>query len=270
MKPDPLPLYDAHNHLQDERFDGRQPDLLAAAKAEGVEAMVVNGSSPGDWDRVLKLASLDPAVIPSLGVHPWYHHELPRDWREQLEAHLRKGRAAVGEIGLDRWKADLPYEGQEEVFLAQWHLARKLHRPASLHCLKAWGRLLELLQEHPGPECGFVLHSYGGPAEMIPAFSRLGAYFSFPGDFLQARKERQREAFRHVPLERLLVETDAPDQRLPDELNRYPLTDAEGQSINHPANLRSVYEGLAGVLDLRLEDLAGPVAQNFRTLFLAS
>ena len=80
-----------------------------------------------------------------------------------LDAHS----AAVGEIGLDRWKEGLNYEGQEDVFVTQLRIAAERNLPASIHCLKAWGRILELLQEGPVPERGFLLHSYGGPTEMV-------------------------------------------------------------------------------------------------------
>lgn len=261
-------LYDAHNHLQDERFQGRQAELLHAAAGVGVAAMVVNGSSEADWGDVARLGEIYPEVIPSFGVHPWYVHERTPQWLQTLEDLLDEyPRAAVGEIGLDRWKTDLPYDDQEEVFLAQWNLARARNRPASIHCLKCWGRLLELLQHHPAPACGFMLHSFGGPKEMINRFASLGAYFSFPGYYLHARKEGQREAFRGVPLERLLVETDAPDQNLPDELNEFPLVDQQRAKINHPANLRAVCEGLARIRGVRAVELSATIAENFARLF---
>jgi TatD DNase family protein len=112
-----------------------------------------------------------------------------------------------------------------------------------------------------------VLHSFGGPAEMVPALARLGAYFSFPGYFLHARKERQRVAFRQVPPDRLLLETDAPDQRLPAELTRFPLADLAGNPLNHPANLAAVYAGVAELLGENVESLAARVEENFLRVF---
>lgn len=263
-----MPLYDAHNHLQDERFAGAQATLLAQAASAGVARMVVNGCGEADWPDVARLAREHPAVIPSYGVHPWYHAEQSSHWFDTLEALLRADpHAAVGEIGLDRWKEDLPYDGQEDVFLAQWDLAARLNRPASIHCLKAWGRLLELVRAHPGPARGYILHSYGGPAEMITPFADLGAHFSFPGYYLHPRKERQRDTFRHVPRERLLAETDAPDQGLPDDQNAYPLRDPAGLPINHPANLAAVYAGLARLRGESVDALSVAIGENFRRLF---
>jgi TatD DNase family protein len=260
-------FYDAHNHLQDDRFGGRQDELLAACARAGVARMVVNGACESDWPQVLALARAHSVVLPSFGYHPWYLAERTPDWLERLKACLDQIPSAVGEIGLDRWKPGLPYEHQEEVFLAQLQLAAERNVPASIHCLQTWGRLRELLRDHPRPACGLVLHSYGGPAEMVPVFAKLGAYFSFPGYFLRARKARQREAFRRVPPDRLLVETDAPDQPLPDDRNAFPLAGADGKPLNHPVNLSAVYRGLAEFLGEPVESLAARIEANFQRLF---
>ena len=103
---------------------------------------------------------------------------------------------------------------------------------------------------------------------MIPPLAKLGAYFSLPGYFAHERKERQRETFRHVPPDRLLIETDAPDQLLPDDRNRHPMVDpASGKPVNHPANLRAVYDFAAELIGGPVEQLAVRVEQNFQQLF---
>ncbi len=152
--------------------------------------------------------------------------------------------------------------------MEQMQIAAERNLPVSIHCLQAWGRLLELLRSGPRPECGFVLHSFGGPQEMIDPLARLGAYFSLPGYFAHERKTRQREAFRHVPSDRLLIETDAPDQPLPTGRVKYPLpTPEEGKPLNHPANLAAVYVFAAELLGETLENLAARVETNFLRLF---
>ena len=258
-------FFDAHNHLQALRFGGQQAELLAECPEVG--RMVVNGCCEEDWPAVAALAVAHRQVLPSFGYHPWCIHERSDHWEAELNRMLDAHPAAVGEIGLDRWKEGLNYEGQEDVFVTQLRIAAERNLPASIHCLKAWGRILELLQEGPIPERGFLLHSYGGPTEMVQAFAQLGAYFSFPGYFLRAAKGRHREAFKFVPADRLLIETDAPDQRLPDALNAYPLTDSAGEPMNHPANLPVVYQGVAKILETPLVALAEQVEDNFERLF---
>jgi len=274
-------LYDAHNHLQDERFHfaalpgraalPRRPisldDLIAEAARAGVERMVVNGSCEEDWPRVLKLAQTYPQVLPSFGCHPWHLHERTPDWQRILVEFLDRVSSAVGEIGLDRWKPDLRYDGQEEAFVWQLRLAAERNLPVSIHCLQAWGRLHELLRATPRPERGFLLHSFGGPKEMVQPLAKLGAYFSVPGYLMHERKARQREAFRCVPLDRLLIETDAPDQLLPESHIRFSLSDSAGQPINHPANLAAIYEFMATAREMPLESFAQRIEENFLRLF---
>jgi TatD DNase family protein len=261
-------LYDAHNHLQDARLTPHREAVLAAMQKEGVASMVVNGSCEDDWPEVLALARECPQVIPSFGYHPWYVKERSPDWQAALVRYLDTVPSAIGEIGLDRWIKDYDLVAQEEVFGWQLRLAAERNLPASIHCLQAWGRLLELLRAGPCPRCGFLLHSFGGPSEVIAPLAELGGYFSVPGYFAHERKARQREAFRHVPPDRLLIETDAPDQLLPSERIQYPLTDpATGKAINHPANLGAVYRFVAELLDEPLEELAERVEQNYRRLF---
>ncbi len=261
--------FDAHNHLQDDRFAGRQGELVAACRQAGVARMVVNGACEADWPAVAALARQFPdLVIPSFGCHPWFIDERTPRWRETLARFLDETPGAVvGEIGLDRWKPGLDYTGQEEVFSAQLELAAERNLPASLHCLQAWGRLHELLRAGPCPRRGVLLHSYGGPAELVAPLAGLGAFFGFPGYFLHKRKLRQRDVFRQVPPDRLLLETDAPDQLLPDAANGFPLAAANGAPLNHPANLGGVYHGLAAFLGEPVPALAARVEANFTRLF---
>jgi len=290
-------LYDAHNHLQDERFGGRQSELLAACAQLGVVAMVVNGSRKEDWPQVLTLTrraavaaaaggTVGLRIIPSFGYHPWYIHERTADWLKTLTHFLDEVPSAVGEIGLDRWKPGLSYDGQEEVFIAQLRLAAERNLPVSIHCLQAWGRMLEILETEPRPTRGFLLHSYGGSKEMVMPFAELGAYFSLPGYYAHAQKAQKRETFQHVPAERLLIETDAPDQRMPETLTpegegwreetrsfcqdakTYPLIDsATGRALNHPGNLAAVYAFAAELRGVAGEALTAQVEENFLRLF---
>lgn len=265
-----MTFYDAHNHLQDDRFAGRQAELVAASRAAGVARMVVNGSCETDWPQVAALAREFPElIVPSFGYHPWYVGERTPRWRETLVELLdQTPGAVVGEIGLDRWKPGLAYEGQEQAFLAQLRLAAERNLAASIHCLQTWGRLLELLRGSPRPARGFLLHSYGGPVEMVAPLAKLGAHFSFPGYFMHERKARQRETFKFVPADRLLIETDAPDQLLPDAVNANPLADpGNGKPLNHPANLPAVYQFVADLRGVPLAELAAQVEENFRRLF---
>jgi TatD DNase family protein len=260
-------LYDAHNHLQDERLRPHLERLIPECAGQGIARMVVNGSCEEDWPEVLALAREHPRILPSFGYHPWYVKERTDHWRENLARYLDEVPSGIGEIGLDRWIKDYDLPAQEEVFVWQLHLAAERNLPVSIHCLQAWGRLHDLLRKHSRPGCGFLLHSYGGPREMIRPLAELGAYFSLPGYFAHDRKERQRETFRHIPEDRLLIETDAPDQLLPEDRTDFPLQDQAGKPINHPANLAAVYRFAAELRQQSFEELAARVETNFKALF---
>jgi TatD DNase family protein len=261
-------LYDAHNHLHDLRLAPHRETILPELTRIGLARAVVNGTREQDWEAVATLASAYSFVIPSFGLHPWHVASRSPDWLGRLRGLLvAHPDAGVGEIGLDRWIAGHNLAVQSEICVGQLALAAELNRPATLHCIRAWGPFWDLIRSHPLPACGFLLHAYGGSEEMVTGFVELGAYFSFSPSFLHERKASQRDVFRHLPAERILVETDAPDLRPPDERNARPLSDEGGEPINHPANIDLAYAGLAELRGIGSEDLARQVAHNFKRLF---
>ena len=263
------PLYDAHNHLQDPRLAPHLDRILPALRSAGVARCVVNGTSAADWPRVAELAHREPHLIqPSFGLHPWQVPSRRKDWLAVLKEHLAAfPHPALGECGLDRWIENHDLDDQRDVFLAHLELATGRNLPLSIHCLRAWGPLLDCLRKHPLPERGFLLHSYGGSTELVPELVELGAYFSFSGAFLDPRKSKVREAFRAVPLERILIETDAPDMLPPPEGRPLDLLDPDGRPLNHPANLPAIADGLAADLQLSPATLRQRVEGNYHAFF---
>jgi TatD DNase family protein len=261
-------LYDAHNHLQDERLDPWRDQIIATMPQTGIAEMIVNGSCEGDWPQVAALTHNHAWIRPAFGLHPWYVKERSANWLDALRSHLEAHpRAVVGEIGLDRWIENPDIDAQLDCFRAQLALAVEFDRPATIHCLRAWGLLEETLRACTLPRRGFLLHSYGGPAEMITRFVEMGARFSLSPYFGHPRKTAQLAVFKQVPLDRLLAESDAPDMWPPDELNPHPLKSADGGSLNHPANLSVSYELLAKVHGLPVTGMQAVIAANYAALF---
>lgn len=254
---------DAHNHLQDPRLGDAAP-VIAAMRAAGVEHCVVNATREEDWSEVETLFLTHPQfVIPAFGIHPWHAHTATGGWQDRLAGLLEKHpQASVGEVGLDQWVSAPSLEIQRPVFIDQLRLAREMERPVTIHCLKAWGALFEAFAEAPPPPA-FLMHSFGGSIETARRLLPLGAYFSFSGYFLHQRKAAVLEVFRRLPLDRILLETDAPDMLPPDEFVRHPLP----ESVNHPANLAAIGEALATALGMRPEKLAELTRENARRCF---
>lgn len=259
-----MPLLDAHVHLQDLELAPCLADVLARARAAGVTRMICNGTRESDWDAVARLAEAHPGIFPCFGLHPWHVAHRSADWLARLRTHLEQRPSAVGEIGLDRWIEPCDEAAQAEVFRAQLALAHELDRPAMIHCLRAWPWLMEILRGSHLPARGMLLHAFGGPLELIGPLAHLGAWFSFAGDVLDETRARKREALRHVPLDRLLIETDTPDMLPPPAARARELPGTRRKFLNEPANLPLILEGLAGILEMSPASLEDLLAANSR------
>lgn len=270
------PLFDAHCHWHDERLAPHRQTIEAELARLPLERAVVNGTHPEDWEAVASLAENDERVIPAFGLHPWWVNDAPGDWIVRLKDCLQRfPRAGLGEVGLDRWVEGHDLPRQQEALRAQLELAAAENRFISLHCLQAWGPMLDALRDGPLPERGFHLHGYGGSPEMVREFADLGGYFSFSAYIMHERKARQREALVAVPEERLLIETDAPDMLPPGDWQdtklpgKVAFTHApQGEPAHHPGNITAAYRAVARVRACPEMALRTLVEKNFRRFFL--
>ena len=194
--------YDAHMHLQEPELAAFRGQIASDWSRLGLVKAVVNGTSEADWAAVGKLAAGDSRILPNYGLHPWYVDARSDDWYEDLESRLGAEHSAIGEIGIDRGVPGRDDAIQEQVFLRQLDLGYRLDRAVTVHCVRAWGRLEALLKAKkdrlPGP--GFLLHAFGGSAEMVPGFADLGAYFSFSSYAAHERAENVGRPWPPFPL----------------------------------------------------------------------
>lgn len=204
----------------------------------GISGCVVNATRESDWEVVREIARKFPEFVrPAYGVHPWFADTVEVDWEERLRKLLSEdARASVGEIGIDGWVDSPEMDVQREVFSKQVAIAVELDRVMTVHCLKAWDELFELIDETDAWPEKFLMHSFGGSIEIAERLIKHGAWFSFSGYFLQTRKRKSLEVFKRLPIERILLETDAPEMAPPQELMNFPL---DGE-YNHPANLGTI------------------------------
>ena len=188
---------DVHNHLHDARLGSPGP-VVAAMRTAGIARCVVNATRENDWPAVATLALTDAELlVPAFAIHPWHAHTAADGWPERLAGLLAKHpRAGIGEGGLDKWIATPSLEIQQPVFREHLRLAREMNRPVTIHCLKAWGVLIDMLSELPPPR--FLLHSFGGSLETARRLIPLGAWFSISGHFLHPRKAAALEVFRRT------------------------------------------------------------------------
>jgi TatD DNase family protein len=252
-----MKLFDAHNHIQDARLFPDLGNVMERAASVGVVKMGVKGCCEADWPKVIQIMETYDGIYPSFGLHPWFIAERTGTWQQTLENLLVKySHAAVGEIGIDHAIEERDDADQEEVFFQQLEAARKLERPVTIHCRRAWGRLIELLDRFGEVPNGMLIHCFGGSAEIATELVKRGAYISFSGSITRPNARKAGPAIRAVPVDRILIETDAPDI-LP--------TTAEGP-LNEPANVRFVLEKAAefrGVSEAALAELTFANAERF-------
>lgn len=243
-------VWDSHCHLDEPVYDRDRGAVLERAAAAGVTGALVPGIGPSTWDRTVACCAAWPGLDLALGIHPLL---LADEGPARVEAGLASlrdrlrdsGAVAVGECGLDKPAArggpDL--DDQARVLRRHLEVAAELDLPVVLHCFKAHGRMLDELRAH-GPLRG-VMHSWSGPAELVPAFVALGLHISFAGALTWPKARRGPASALVVPADRLLVESDGPDQLARAEGPLAAALHAAGR--NEPAGAALVAAALEGL-----------------------
>jgi TatD DNase family protein len=263
----PGALIDAHNHLQDQRFGDDLTGVLASMRDENIVHNIVNGTCEQDWPKVDSLHKAHPEQIsPAFGLHPWKTGARSKEWQEKLRHFLLENpQASIGECGLDLWMRDADINDQIEVLKVHMQLSREFERPLTIHCLKAWPQFIELLESSP-PLPNFLLHAFNGPREHVASLCRQGAHFSFSGYFLHPRKQQTMLTFRHIPHDRLLIETDAPDMAPPEIFQGKYHRD----NYHHPADLPITLIELAKLRGVSSHQYGDVIRENTARLFRLS
>lgn len=261
-------MIDSHLHPQDPRLAELRQGLsvIDYRRRSGARLWLANGTGPEDWDAVAGLALGDRSILPGFGLHPWKVKGAAPGWASRLESLLRKHPAAfVGEIGLDRWIEPRDENLQERAFRQQMEIAHRLRRPVQIHALRADGWLLSVLDSLPDPAANRMLHSWGGASEMLVQWIQRGFFISVSGYHLDPAHKRHHATLKTIPIDRLLVETDAPDMPPP-----WIASGSTGSAppVNPPWSLGRIYREIAEIRGLDVDDLARRVEQNLGT-FLA-
>ncbi|HQL51107.1 MAG TPA: TatD family hydrolase [Kiritimatiellia bacterium] len=262
-------MFDAHTHLQSPLLSGVLARVIDDAARAGVTGVCCCATVPDDWPAVAELARvrLPFVLVPAFGVHPWHVQGLPSDWPGRLAALLDAHPvAAVGEIGLDGLRDDVPADLQDEVFLRQLDIAERLRRPVILHGARAWGRLAERITPFARRLPGVVVHGFSGSAEILKQLLNVGAYVSFAGSVYNPMAAKVRAAVRDIPDSQMLIETDTPD--LFPEGGVSAATGANGKPLNQPANLRRVLEEVARLRNATPEAISDLTGANARRVLL--
>ena len=249
-------LVDSHCHLDASEFDADRTAVIERAGAAGVRAQVVPAVTAESWPKLREVCRQAPGLYPAYGLHPMFlaahrpeHLPLLRGWIE------RERPCAIGECGLDFFVEGLDAEAQPAYFIGQLELAREFDLPVIVHARRAVDAVIAAIRRTGGLRG--VVHSFSGSPEQAAQLHRLGFLLGLGGPLTYDRAQRLQRLVREMPLEQLLLETDAPDQ---------PDAGIRGQR-NEPARLAVIARHVAALRGMELDAVAQATTGNARRLF---
>lgn len=253
-----MTLFDSHCHLDFPLFETDFSHILQSAQHVGVKRFLIPSVGPENWSRVAELSSQHPEIYYALGLHPYFLKADYTLYQTQLMARLdaRPTRCvAIGECGLD-FAIKVDPALQEEALQWQFELARQYGLPVILHCRKAHNRLIQMVKVANLPKGG-VLHAFSGSYEQGMEWVRLGFSLGIGGTITYPRANKTRQAVAKLPLEHLLLETDAPDM---------PLNGYQGV-VNTPSQIVNILTILCELRNQTKQTVASQLWKNSNSLF---
>lgn len=253
-------LIDTHCHLDDEQFDGNRDTVIARALDAGIDAMLTIGTTLESCKKTIQIAEQFESVKAAVGIQPNYCAEAnDGDW-EQIAALIDHPQViAIGETGLDRYWDYTPFEMQQDYFDRHLRLSQQSALPFIVHMRECCDDIIDMLRSasERGPLNG-VMHSFTGTVEQAQQCVELGMYISFAGMVTFKKSDDLRAVAASVPIDRILVETDAP------YLSPHP---HRGQRPNEPAMVVHTATCVAEQHSLDLSEFALISTKNAKQLF---
>lgn len=251
-----MELVDSHCHLDAPGFDPDRGAVIDRARAAGVRTQVVPAVEAVQWPRLREVCRIADGLHPAYGLHPMYLASHRPEHLQDLRGWLERERpVAVGECGLDYYVEGLDPAAQQVCFEGQLRLAREFDLPVIVHARRAVDAVIASLRRIGGLRG--VIHSWSGSEEQARQLWKLDFMLGIGGPVTYERARRLRRLVATMPLEHLLLETDAPDQ---------PDAGIRGQR-NEPARLAAVLDAVAALRDQPREEVARATAANAARLF---
>ncbi len=247
---------DTHCHLDASEFGDTPAALVEEALDAGVAGIVVPGVERANFAAVQNICARHPGCAPAYGIHPMYVERATAGDLDVLREYLQHpDTVAVGEIGLDFFIAGYDRGKQEFYFAAQLKLAREIDLPVLLHIRRAQDTILKHLRQHKVR--GGIAHAFNGSPQQAEEFIKLGFKLGFGGAMTYPRASKLRELARTLPLESIVLETDAPD---------IPPAFLQSGEANRPSYLPRIAQTLADLRGLPLQDIARVTTDNARSV----
>lgn len=252
-----ISIIDTHIHFDDERFDSDRNRIYASAVDAGVSRMIIPATTRAKWNKIFSLSSEYKNIHPTAGLHPVFINEHCDDDLQLLDSALQNNNCvAVGECGLDRFVDNPDLKKQIHFFTQQIELAATHKLPLIIHARNAVEDVTLAIKSAGRNSCG-VVHSYNGSLQQAHQLIDLGFLLSFGGAITYNRATRLRKLIRELPLDAIMVETDAPDQ---------PTQSCAGKR-NEPARLPEVVSAIAEIKELEQEEIIHSSNANAIRLF---
>ena len=246
-------LIDSHAHLEMPEFKKDLEAVIQRAKESGVEYIFTVGTEKKDWKKALEIANSHPSIYAILGVHPHNAKEIEDQTYPMLKEFCRNEKVkAFGEIGLDFFRNLSPQDIQLKRFREQIGLAKELGLPIVVHDREAHHETMGILKSEKAEECGGIIHCFSGNYEMARVCIDMGFYISTPGSITFKNAEGLREVVKKIPLESLLIETDAPF------LTPEPFRGKR----NEPSHVRYTAQKVAEIKNVSFERVAEVTTEN--------
>ncbi|KRM92921.1 TatD family hydrolase [Liquorilactobacillus cacaonum] len=247
-----MEIFDSHTHINSPEFDNDIPDVIERARALDVTAMLVVGYDSVSTEKLKRMLTIFPNIYGAVGCHPEDAPNFNEKFVSELKENFKIEKMKVlGEIGLD-YHCDVDHELQKKVLRLQIRLAHELNVPIAIHNRDAFMDVYQILKEEDVKSIGGIMHSFNGDAAWAKKFLDLGMYLSYSGVSTFNNATEVREAFIATPLNRILVETDAP------YLAPIPFRGLR----NEPGYTRYTIEFLAQLRRVSVESLAKQTYQN--------
>lgn len=245
---------DAHCHLGSRQFDGDRKEMIERMLEAGVSKAIIICCSRHDLLEGVKLRQQHPGFKLAVSIHP---QDLEDDYREERLEELERvideyHPDMIGETGLDYYSHPHTRQQQRHFFISQLELARRYDLAVDVHSRKASADTLEILKNH---KVRGIIHSYSGSIEMARLFMKEGYYLSFGASLLFPGARKPAEVISQIPLDRLLLETDAPYQS--------PVKDHR----HEPADVLNIYEAVSRIRDISMSELTEAMDENFERIF---
>ena len=250
-------FFDTHTHLDDQQFDSMRGELLTKLPAANIAPILAVAADRESCFSAIKLAQENDFILAAVGQHPAAAQQMDEEQFAELRELAKHPRVkCIGEIGLDyHWPEDTDKEKQKYWFERQMALAEELGKPVSIHSRDAMADTLEILRKFPGVVG--VMHCYAGSYHTMRELVEMGYYIALGGVVTFKNARLSKEVARHVPLERLLIETDCP----------YLAPEPHRGHLNTPLYVPLVAEEIARIRGINPEQVARATRENGLKLF---